>query len=274
MSEADSAVTVAVVGVGKMGGALIQAFIGRDMLSPEQIVAADKSPPARDAIAAEFPSLSVHAEASTAVAEGDVLIVCVKPQDFAKAFSGAVEVQPEDQLVVSIMAGTTIDEITTVFGEKTAVIRAMPNVCCEVAEGAFGYAPNEHVTDEQIAMVDRWFNGIGAAEKLSEKLLDAVTGLSGSGPAFVATFIEALADGGVAAGLPRNVAQRLAAQTVLGTAKCVLENDQGPAELKDAVCSPAGTTISGMRRLEKDALRSAAMEAVVAAAKRSQELGD
>ncbi len=269
---ADATYQLGVVGAGKMGGALIRSLIARGALTANQIIAADLVPAAREALQKACPEVTVVADAAQVVSQSAVVLIAVKPQDFETALAPAVSAQPSGQLVVSIMAGVPIARVAKLFGADAPILRVMPNLACEVAEGAFGYAANEHVTDDQKALVDGWLNSVGAAEELKESLLDAVTGLSGSGPAFVAIFIEALADGGVAAGLPRKVAQRLAAQTVLGTAKWVVECD-GPALLKDMVCSPAGTTITGVRELEAAGFRSAAIEAVVAATERSRELG-
>lgn len=263
--------TLGVVGAGKMGGALIKALLLKGVLRPEEIIAAEAHAPTRERLQDACPGVSVVTGAAEA-AEADNLLVAVKPQDFESALGPAVEARPKSALVVSIMAGVPIARLSALFGPEAPIIRSMPNVNCEVAEGAFGYCCNGNVSEVQRALVDGWFNAIGAAEEVKEGLMDAVTGLSGSGPAFVALFIEALADGGVAAGLPRAVAQRLAAQTVLGAGKWVREI-AGPAALKDAVCSPAGTTIAGVRELELGGLRSAAIEAVVAAKERSEELG-
>ena len=261
-----------VAGAGKMGSALIKALVAREALRQQDIIAADVQPSAREGLLASCPQVTAVAEVAQAAADADVLLIAVKPQHFEAALEPAVAARPDGQLIVSVMAGIPISRIASLFGDHAPIVRAMPNIVCEVAEGAFGYAVNAHVSDEQKALVDLWLNSIGTAEELPEELLDAVTGLSGSGPAFAAMFIEALADGGVAAGLPRNVAQRLAAQTVLGAARWILEHD-GPAQLKDMVCSPAGTTIAGVRALETGGIRAATMEAVIAAARRSQELG-
>jgi pyrroline-5-carboxylate reductase len=259
-----------IIGAGKMGGALIRALIARQAVQAEQIIAADVVAAARTALGDACPGVCVVSAPSEVLAGAQVCVIAVKPQDFETAL-GAVTGRAR-QLIVSIMAGVPLSRIAGVFGEGAAIVRVMPNIVCEVAEGAFGYAVNEHVTGEQKALLHGWLNAVGVAEELKESLLDAVTGLSGSGPAFVALFIEALADGGVAAGLPRKVALRLAAQTALGTAKWVLECD-GPAALKDMVCSPAGTTIAGVRALEAGGVRSATIEAVVAAKRRAEELG-
>lgn len=261
-----------VAGAGKMGSALIRGLIAQGCLTAERIIAADVHEPTRTRLAESCPGVTVVESVEQAAAAAGNLLIAVKPQDFEKALQPAVAVRSTQQLVISIMAGVPIRRLEALLGEDTPIIRAMPNVACEVSQGAFGYCGNGHVNADRLAMVGRWFNAIGAAEQVKEELLDAVTGLSGSGPAFVALFIEALADGGVAAGLPRPVALRLAAQTAMGAAKWVLEIG-GPAALKDAVCSPAGTTIAGVRELESAAFRSAAVEAVVAAAERAKELG-
>jgi pyrroline-5-carboxylate reductase len=263
------AYALGVLGAGKMGSALVRGLVRRQALDASQIIVTDVQPAALEALAEACPGVTVTAEVAQVAAHAEALLVAVKPQDAEAALVPLT--RPAGQLVISIMAGVPIARLTEMLGAGCAIVRAMPNVVCEVLEGAFGYATNEHVTGSQAAQVAAWFGALGVAERLPEKLLDAVTGLSGSGPAFVALFIEALADGGVAAGLPRPVAQRLAAQTVLGSARWVLDK-AGPAALKDAVCSPAGTTIAGVRQLEAAGLRSGVIEAVVAATARSREL--
>jgi len=158
-------------------------------------------------------------------------------------------------------------------GDGPCIVRVMPNICCTVGAAASAFAADGDVSDEQIEFVDALLSAAGEVVAVREELLDAVTGLSGSGPAFAAVFIEALADGGVKAGLPREQAQKLAAQTVLGAARWLLETGAGPAQLKDLVTSPGGTTIAGLAALEERGLRAATMSAVVAAAERSKELG-
>lgn len=264
---------LALVGAGKMGGALVRALIAREVLKPEDIIAADVQEPARDALAASCPGVATTAEAAHAAQGAAVLLIAVKPQDFDAALAPVVGARPPEQLIVSVMAGVPIRRLAGLFGDQTPIIRVMPNIVCEVYEGAFGYAAGPHVTGGQKAMLDLWLNSIGVAEEFAEELLDAVTGLSGSGPAFAALFIDALADGAVAAGMTRAKAQRLAAQTVLGAARWVLKEGH-PADLKEKVASPGGTTIAGLRELEARGLRSAVMEAVVAAARRAGELGD
>src|SRR5207244_7402529 len=160
------------------------------------------------------------------------------------------------------------------LGSERRLVRVMPNTPCLVAASASGYAPGEAATTEDINLVDRLLNAVGRAFRLPEHLLDAVTGLSGSGPAFIYVIIEAMSDGGVRMGLPRDVATALAAQTVFGAAKMVLETGAHPAVLKDMVASPGGTTIAGLHALERGGLRAALIDAVEAATKRSAELGN
>lgn len=256
-----------------MGRALIRALLANGLLTAEAITAADVQPAAREALLAACPGVTVTDRTEVVAAGCDVLLVAVKPQDFEAALQPAVPVRPLGQLVVSIMAGVPLSRLAALFGADAPLIRVMPNILCEVGEGAFGWAANARVSPEQKALVAGWLNGIGCAEELKEDLLDAVTGLSGSGPAFAAVFLEGLADGGVAAGLPRAVAQRLAAKTLQGVGRWVLAPDTGgPADLKDLVTSPGGTTVSGLRALEAGGARSAALEAVLAAAKRAREL--
>ena len=269
---AEWAYKLGVIGAGKMGKALVCSLARARALEPGQIVATDVQPAALVALAAACPGAATTGDVADLVASSEILLVAVKPQDFEAAVRPVAGERAAGQLIVSIMAGVRIERIARVLGPDTPIVRVMPNIPCEVAEGAFGYAPNEHVSEAHLALVGDWLNRIGAAERVSEKQLDAVTGLSGSGPAFVALMIEGLADGGVAAGLPRAVAQRLAAQTVLGAGKWVRDMG-GPAALKDAVSSPAGTTIEGIRELERQGVRSAALEAVVVASRKASELG-
>jgi pyrroline-5-carboxylate reductase len=205
-------------------------------------------------------------------AESDLLVLAVKPQTMA-ALLEEIRGVLRSPLVVSIAAGFTLKQLSAGLGARCRLVRVMPNTPCLVGASASAYTPGEGTTAEDAAIVDRLLNAVGRAFRLPEHLLDAVTGLSGSGPAFVYLMIEALSDGGVRVGLPREVSTTLAAQTVLGAAKMVLETAQHPGALKDMVASPGGTTIAGLHALERGGVRGALMDAVEAATRRSKELG-
>jgi pyrroline-5-carboxylate reductase len=259
-----------VIGTGAMGGSLVRGFVAAGALRPDQIVLADADTVKRDALAAELGANVGSNE--DAIAAAEATLIAVKPQVLAEALASlAASVRP-GHLVISIAAGVPIARLQELLGGNARVIRVMPNVLCTVGAAASAYAPGAGVTSAQAEFAGKLLATVGTAQQVEEKLLDAVTGLSGSAPAYVALVIEALADGGVAAGLPRSVALPLAAQTVLGAGKWVLENG-APAALKDLVTSPGGTTIAGLRELEAGGLRSALIEAVVAATERSKELG-
>lgn len=178
-----------------------------------------------------------------------------------------------DHVVISVAAGQTLATIAGHLEPKTQLIRVMPNTPCLVGQGVSAISAGPHARPESVAAIVKIFSAVGLAVELDEKYLDAVTGLTGSGPAFVYIFIEALADGGVRSGLPRDVAQRLAVQLVKGSVMMVEQTKQHPAELKDGVTSPGGTTIAGVHALEKGGFRGATMDAIYSATSRSKELG-
>lgn len=264
-------VSVGFLGAGQMASALATGWKTAGLLDLPRCKAADPYPMARE----KFEKLGIRtAVTNTEVVDScDVLVLAVKPQVMANVLA---EVKPrlrETHLVVSIAAGVTLKTLAEGLGSATRLIRVMPNTPCLVGASASGYASAATATAADVALVGHLFNAVGNAFALPEHLLDAVTGLSGSGPAFVYVMIEALADGGVRMGLPRDVAQTLAAQTVLGSAKMVLETGQHPGALKDAVASPGGTTIAGLHALERGSVRAGLMDAVEAATRRAQELG-
>jgi pyrroline-5-carboxylate reductase len=209
------------------------------------------------------------------VAASDLLVLAVKPQameSVLEEISG--KVTPQQHLVISIAAGVPLSRIAAELGgHQHRLVRVMPNTPCLVGASASAYAAGPSATADDIRLVDRLFNSVGKAIAVPEKLLDAVTGLSGSGPAYVFVMLEALSDGGVRMGLPRDVANVLAAQTMYGAAKMLLETGLHPGALKDMVTSPGGTTIAGLHALEKGGARAALMDAVQAATQRSAELG-
>jgi len=267
-----AALGIGFLGAGQMASALAAAWAKAGLLDPGKSIAADPVPAAREKFTA-FAGIRTTAS-NREVADGcDTLVLAVKPQVMAAVLA---EVQPgisPKHLVVSIAAGVTLKTLGQLLGEATRLVRVMPNTPCLVGASASAYSAGATATAADVELAGRLFGAVGKAFALPEHLLDAVTGLSGSGPAFVYVMIEAMADGGVKAGLPRDVALALAAQTVLGSAKMVLETGLHPAALKDAVASPGGTTIAGLHALERGGLRAALIEAVDAAAKRAQELG-
>jgi len=206
------------------------------------------------------------------VAQSDLVVLAVKPQNMAELLKEIRSALEPRHLIVSIAAGINIQQIADGIGGRR-IIRVMPNTPCLVGASASAFAASSSGTAADVQLVQKLLDKVGRAVHVPEKLLDAVTGLSGSGPAYVAVMIEALADGGVRMGLPRDLAMMLAAQTVLGSAKLLLETGLHPGQLKDMVASPAGTTIAGLHELERGGIRAALMDAVEAATLRAEELG-
>jgi pyrroline-5-carboxylate reductase len=264
--------TIGFVGAGQMARALAQGFVSAGLTSGERIVAYD---PVGDAamgfVQAAKGAVLVNSNAEIAK-RADVMFLAVKPQSMNGVMGELAGKLGRDKLVISIAAGVTLSRLSE--GLKTdRIVRVMPNTPALIGQGASAYALGAGATVEDGKLVAQLIGSVGRAFAVDEKLLDAVTGLSGSGPAFVYVMIEALSDGGVRMGLPREVASALAAQTVLGAAEMVLKTGEHPAALKDKVASPGGTTIAGLAALEQHGLRSALIAAVEAATRRSQELG-
>ncbi len=259
------------LGAGQMATALAKGWAKAGLLDPARSRASDPSMAARSAF--ETVGISTTAVNSEVVKTAEVIVLSVKPQMMAAVLADVKLAITSNHLVISIAAGWTLEALAAGLPEGTRIVRVMPNTPCLVGASAAAYSAGKNATEKDLTTVQQLLSAVGTAIELPEHLLDAVTGLSGSGPAYVFVLIEALADGGVKAGLPRNVAQALAAQTVFGAAKMVLETGQHPAELKDAVASPAGTTIVGLAALERGGFRSALIEAVVAATERATELG-
>jgi pyrroline-5-carboxylate reductase len=271
MAEAAS-LRVGFIGCGRMATAIAQGLIKAGFVGRSQITGSDPSPAMREAFTKATGS-PVVAENEAVPAASDVVILAIKPQHMASALKEIAAGIEARHLVISVAAGVPLATMAASLGQNTRLVRVMPNTPCLVGAGAAAFARGSKATDDDAALVERLFSTIGIAMEVTETLLDAVTGLSGSGPAYVFQIIEALSDGGVRCGLPRNISTRLAAQTVLGAARMVLETGEHPGALKDAVASPGGTTIAGLHELERGALRGTLMNAVEAATKRSQELG-
>ncbi|HKB35587.1 MAG TPA: pyrroline-5-carboxylate reductase [Gemmataceae bacterium] len=260
------------IGAGRMAAALARGWLAAELTTLDRLSASDPLPAARDAFSADT-GIRPTADNASVLAASDIIILAVKPQTMPAILAELRPLLQPQHLVVSVAAGITLGQLLDGLGASCRLVRVMTNMPCLIGAGASGYTPDGTATVEDIAVVDRLLNAVGRGFRLPEHLLDAVTGLSGSGPAFVAVIIEALADGGVRVGLPRDVALALAAQTVLGTARMVLETNLHPAVLKDAVASPGGTTIAGLHALERGGLRAALMDAVESATRRATELG-
>lgn len=269
--------TIGFLGAGKMATALARGIVRAGLVKPRQIIASDIVSAARRAFAKEVGA-RVTASNSEVFQKATVIIMAVKPHQVEEVFADVREEAARRHLVISIVAGlkTTAAVFSEVFGPRTPFrfIRVMPNTPALVGEGAAGFCLGANARAADAKLAARILGGVGLAVEVPERLLDAVTGLSGSGPAYVFEMIEALSDGGVHAGLPRELAIRLAAQTVLGAAKLVLETGEHPGRLKDMVASPGGTTIEGLRVLEEHAVRAAFINAVCASAERSRQLGE
>lgn len=261
--------SLGIIGGGVMGEALLSRLLAQGQVEAAAVTVSEPFEARRAFLRDRY---GVHCVADNReAAQADWLLLAIKPQVFATAVEGLAEVR-RDRLILSILAGIPLAKLEAAFPQE-AVIRAMPNTPATVGAGVTAIAAGAAVTGEQLTQAQQFFEAVGRVVTVPESQLDAVTGLSGSGPGYVALIVEALSDGGVAAGLPRAIATELAIQTVRGTAQLLQETDWHPGELKDRVCSPGGTTIAGVATLEQHGLRSALIEAVKAAALRSQQLG-
>ena len=255
-----------------MAAALAKGFVNAGLVSPDSLIGSDPVPAGREAFSRSVGCETTDSNADL-LAKAKVVFLAFKPHQLDEATEAVRDQFDESHLVISILAGVRLAKLDVACGGRTRLVRVMPNTPALVGEGACGYALGQAATTEDGELVKRLLSAVGVAYEVNESLIDAVTGLSGSGPAYGYTIIEALSDGGVAAGLPRDIATKLAAQTMLGAAKMVLETGQHPGELKDMVCSPGGTTIEGVHELEEGGVRSALINAVRAATERAVELG-
>jgi pyrroline-5-carboxylate reductase len=260
------------IGGGAMAEALIRGISGVGLVDITSLYVADASEKRRAFLrqALEIQTFSANVQL---LQNADIIFLTVKPQIVETVLQEVGATLRIDQLVVSIAAGVTIETLEKNLPTGTPVVRVMPNTPVLVREGAAAVAVGQYATKEHAEIVETIFNAVGRVAIIQEDLMDAVTGLSGSGPAYACMIVEALADGGVRMGLPRSTALLLAAQTLLGTAKMLLETEQHPGILRDMVASPGGTTIAGIHALEEGGLRAALINAVVAGAERSRELG-
>ena len=268
----DAIGTIGFIGAGTMATTIARGLLEAGVCTSDDILASEPREARRTQVGAELGIRTLTDNAEVA-ARSDVLVLATKPQAFGRVLPELREALRPETLVVSIAAGVTNAAIEARLAPETHVIRTMPNTPAMVRHGATAVAPGTHATAADIALARRLFESVGVVEVLDEGLMDAVTGLSGSGPAFIFVIIDALADAGVKQGLHRHTAQTLAAQTVLGAAKLLIETGEHPGRLKDMVCSPGGTTISGLHTLEAGGLRTTLIDAVDAATRRSAELG-
>lgn len=260
------------IGGGQMAEALIRGILAAGLTKPERIFVRE---PNRERLALLEDRYGVRPAADEAelCARCATLLAAVKPQVAATALAAYAPRLTGDHLLLSIMAGVSLAGLRRLVGDAARLIRAMPNTPALVLAGATAFSPDASATEADRALARRIFAGVGASLEVPESQLDAVTGLSGSGPGYVFLFLEALIDGGVLSGLPRPQAEQLALQTLLGSARLAQESGEDPARLKARVCSPGGTTIAGVHALEQGALRGLVMAAVARAAERSRELG-
>ena len=260
------------IGAGNMAEAMIRGIIQNQVVLPDRILASDISRERREHISRTFGMETVK-ENRSLVNQSNVIFLAVKPQAVPQVLADMASDMGPEKLLVSIVAGVPIKTLSSGLPKGPRIVRTMPNTPMTVMEGAMAIASDSPALPEDLETVETLFRPLGSTVRIEEKLIDAVTGLSGSGPAYVFMVLEALADGGVKMGLPRDVAETLAAQTLLGSAKLFLETRMNPGQLKCMVTSPGGTTIAGIHELEKGGIRASFMNAVESATKRSIELG-
>ncbi|MDI6401084.1 pyrroline-5-carboxylate reductase [Balneolaceae bacterium ANBcel3] len=264
--------TIAVIGGGKMGETLITRLLSTKTLRKDQLIVSDKNSSRVSYFQDQFGIRASTSNVDVAK-DADIILLCIKPQLAQEVIESIRKSMNKDQLIISIMAGFTLAQLKEALVLPVPVIRAMPNTASEIGAGMTVLACCNSINGDHISMAEGLFNAVGKTLVLDEKYFDAVTGLSASGPAFIYVIIEALAEGGVKCGLPRDVSTTLVAQACLGAARMVTETNRHPAILKDHVTTPAGCTIDGLLKLEEGGLRVTLIKAVDEAARRAKELG-
>ena len=265
--------TIAFLGAGNMAEALIKGLLRAGTARPESLIATGRRLERLETLQRTY-GVRITQDNLAAVREADVVVLSVKPQALDKVLVQVAPAVDPRKLVISVAAGVPIAAMERRLGAGARIIRTMPNTPSLVGAGACALSPGEHASEEDLAIATRIFQSVGTTTVLDENLLDAVTGLSGSGPAYIFLIIEALSDAGVKVGLPRYTALKLAAQTVLGSAQLLIETNAHPGQLKDQVTSPGGTAIAGLHTLEAGGLRTTLINAVEAATRRAKELGE
>lgn len=259
------------IGCGNMGTAMISGLLKKKIAAGEDLLASALTEGSRQRIR-DTLGIRTTADNREVAAYADILFLAVKPQFYQEVLLEIRDLLTPDQLLIGIAPGKTLGWLEETAQKPLKVVRMMPNTPAQVGEGMTGFCVNARVTEEEIQIIRRITESFGRAELVPERLMDAVVAVSGSSPAFVFLFLEAMADAAVAQGMPRAQAYTFAAQAVLGSAKLLLETGKHPGELKDMVCSPAGTTIEGVRTLEKNGFRSSVFEALQATAEKGKQL--
>ncbi len=259
------------IGVGNMAGAIIGGIIKTGLISPEEIIGSDISAAGREHMQNIY-GIRVTPDNRKVAERADTIILSVKPQYYQTVIAEIRNVVTNEQLIITIAPGKTLHWLEKQFGKRTKIVRTMPNTPAMVQQGMTALCPNDRVSKEELEYVISLFKTIGETEVISENLIDAVVAVSGSSPAYVFMMIEAMADAAVAEGMPRAQAYKFASQAIYGSAKMALETGKHPGELKDMVCSPAGTTIEAVRVLEQKGFRSALIESMKACAEVSRNL--
>jgi len=261
------------IGAGNMGGAMIGGILKAQLIPSENIHVFDLNTTKLESMKQEF-SIQIASSAQELTKSCDWIIVAVKPNIFPPVLKDIKEILDASKTLISIAAGVTIEQIENIVGKEQKIVRTMPNTPALVGEGMSAICPNSQIDSQEVDDIVKIFESFGKAHIVKEYLIDAVIGVSGSAPAYVFMFIEAMADAAVLGGLPRDAAYDFAAQTVMGAAKMVIETGKHPGELKDMVCSPGGTTIEAVRSLEKHGFRSAVIEGMLDCMAKSKKMSE
>lgn len=259
------------IGTGNMASAIMGGIIKNQIVPADEIIGADLYAPGREKVEKQF-GIHVTSDNKEVVEKADVIVLSVKPQFYEAVISEIRDIVRESQIVITIAPGKTLAWLAEKFAKDVKIVRTMPNTPALVGAGMTAMCPNEHMTEEEITYVRTLLESFGSVEIIPERLMDVVVSTSGSSPAYVFMMIEAMADAAVSGGMPRAQAYQFAAQAVMGSAKMVLETGKHPGELKDMVCSPAGTTIEAVRTLEEYGFRSAIIEAMKVCEEKSKSM--
>ncbi|MGL5439497.1 MAG: pyrroline-5-carboxylate reductase [Filifactoraceae bacterium] len=259
------------IGCGNMAKAMIGGIINSNLISADNIIASDDYLPTLES-AKTIYNINISQDNKEVATKGDVIFLSIKPNMYEKVIREISSVVDENTIIVTIAPGKTIEHIESLFNKKVKILRTMPNTPALVGAGITAICPNDYITEEELSKLIKIIETFSLVEKIDEYLFDAVVSVSGSSPAYVFMFIEAMADAGVLQGLPRDKAYRFAAQAVLGSAKLLMDTGKHPGELKDMVCSPGGTTIEAVAKLEEKGFRSAIMEAMKVCGEKSSKM--